>query len=456
MRRRRDHHDYERLAWERDHTFAEGLKTVSFNDQLAMAHSYYMATSRSPPSTESFSGLARADLIVVGAGCTGLAAARAAASRGRTVIVLEGGQIGWGASGRNGGQMIPGLRLGAQKLVKAYGVDRARALFDLATSAQQEVVALARDEAIACDLKETGHISAAVRADDFQHMRDEYECLRDIMSYNAVQLLDAEAMGEEVAHPYCGGLLHRHGGHLHPLNFTLGLAHAAARAGAQIFTLSPAVSLEQTNRGIEVRTQRGGVRAEACILAGDALLGALDRGLESHIMPIANYIAATRPLPDPGALIAHDRAISDSRFVVNYYRLSADGRLLFGGGERYTTDEPVNIAAFVRPFMERTFPQLRGIEIDYAWGGLVSVTRSRLPHIGRRGSIYWAHGYSGMGTILSSLAGRLLVDAIEGDQRGLDLFAGIAPPAFPGGAALRAPLHAMAMLWFSLRDRLGI
>ena len=427
-----------------------------FNDQLGMAHSYYAATSSTAPLTERLDGAVDADVVVVGAGCTGLAAARAAALRGRKVVVLEGGEVGWGASGRNGGQMIPGLRLGAVELVKAYGAERARALFHLATASFDEVVGLVRDESIECDLKQTGHLSAAIREGDLEYFHAEHECLRNVMGYDRVELLDASAMRAEVTHPYHGGLLMRTGGHLHPLNFTLGLAHAAQRAGATIYTHSKAISLARIGDGVEVVTPQGKVRASACVLAGDALLGALDRGLESHIMPIANYIAATRPLEDPAALISNDRAISDSRFVVNYYRLSADGRLVFGGGERYTTDAPSNMAEFVRPFMERTFPQLRGVAIDYAWGGLVSVTRTRLPHIGRRGPIYWAHGYSGMGTILSSLAGRVLAEAIDGDVGKLDLFAGIAPPAFPGGAALRAPLHTLAMLWFSMRDRLGL
>jgi len=171
-------------------------------------------------------------------------------------------------------------------------------------------------------------------------------------------------------------------------------------------------------------------------------------------MPVANYVVATEPLIDAKALIPSDAAVSDSRFVVNYYRLTADGRLLFGGGERYTPDAPRDIAAFVRPYLEAVFPRLRGARMPYAWGGMVSVTQTRLPHLARYGEVYAAHGYSGMGVVLSTLAGKLLVDALAGDTARFDLFADVAPPAFPGGTALRGPLHVLGMLWYALRDRL--
>jgi gamma-glutamylputrescine oxidase len=171
-------------------------------------------------------------------------------------------------------------------------------------------------------------------------------------------------------------------------------------------------------------------------------------------MPVANYIVATQPLADPEALIAGDLAVSDSRFVVDYFRLTRDGRLLFGGGERYTPQPPQDIGAFVRPYLERAFPQLAGTPFDHAWGGMVSITLSRLPHIGRDGPVLFAHGYSGQGVVLSSLAGRLLADALDGDAAGLEQFAYVEPPAFPGGRLLSWPLHVLGMAWYALRDRL--
>ena len=239
---------------------------------------------------------------------------------------------------------------------------------------------------------------------------------------------------------------------MHPLNFTLGLARAAERAGVRIYEHSPAVAL--TGKGpVHITTPMGEVRARHVVLAGDALLHGLFHRVNSRIMPVANYIAATAPLANPEALIPSDAAVSDSRFVVNYFRRSADGRLLFGGGERYSPRPPRDIAAFVRPHMLATFPQLKDVAIEQAWGGMVSVTMTRLPHIGREGEVYFAHGYSGMGVILSVLAGKLLVEAMAADTSRFDLFAQLEPPAFPGGVALRGPLHVLGMLWYALRDR---
>jgi len=241
---------------------------------------------------------------------------------------------------------------------------------------------------------------------------------------------------------------------MHPLNYTLGLAEAARTAGATLYEHSQAIGLEQ-NAGARVTTDLGAVRARHAILAGDALLNGLESRVNDRIMPVANYVVATEPLGDlAGRLIPSDVAVSDTRFVVNYYRLTADGRLLFGGGERYTPDPPRDIAVFVRPHMERVFPQVRGRSIANAWGGLVSVTLTRLPHVGRQGEVLFAHGYSGMGVILSTLAGKLLVEALAGESARFDLFAAIEPPAFPGGASLRGPLHVLGMLWYALRDRL--
>jgi gamma-glutamylputrescine oxidase len=203
-----------------------------------------------------------------------------------------------------------------------------------------------------------------------------------------------------------------------------------------------------------VFTARGSVQAAHAVLAGDALLEGLAPKVNRRIMPVANYLAATAPLADPRALIPKDAAVSDSRFVVNYYRLSADGRLIFGGGERYTPQPPRDIAAFARRHMEAVFPQVRGVAIDHAWGGLVSITQTRLPHVGRDGAVLFAHGYSGLGVILSTLAGKLLVEAILGETARFERFASLEPPPFPGGTALRGPLHVLGMLWYALRDRL--
>jgi len=426
---------------------------VLFNGALAMARSYYVASANPFPDRPTLEEAAEADLVVVGAGCTGLSAALHAAQSGLSVVVLEGGKVGWGASGRNGGQIIPGLRKGAADLVRALGVERAKALLDLAFEARDLVVGLIADHGINCDLKTTGHLTGAAKPSDLRWMEAEAECLSQVIKYPHVDLLPGAKVGDEVASVYHGGLIDRRGGHLHPLNYTLGLAAAALKAGVKIYEGSVAVRLE-TKNGAEVYTSKGSIKARFAVLAGDALLEGLFPRVNRRIMPVANYLASTAPLEDPSALIAHDLAVSDSRFVVNYYRLSADGRLIFGGGERYTPEPPRDIGAFARRHMEGVFPQLRGVRIDHAWGGLVSVTRTRLPHIGREGAVLFAHGYSGLGVILSTLAGKLLVQAILGEPQGLDVFSALEPPPFPGGSALRAPLYSLGMLWYALRDRL--
>ena len=432
------------------------MSADGFNAGLDMGRSWYAATAAPSPADPTLAGEVSCDLVIVGAGCTGLAAALFAARQGRSVIVLEGGEVGWGASGRNGGQIIPGLRKGALELVQVLGVERARALFTLALEARHLVVDLVRELEIDCDLRLTGHLLGALKRSQMQDFEDEAACLDTIMNYRHVRILDRLEVRDAVATPeFVGGFVDEMGGHLHPLNYTLGLARACRAAGVQIFTGSPALSLESLGpKGAVVSTPGGRVRAEHAILAGDALLQGLSARVNRRIMPVANYIVATEPLKNPQALIAGDLAVTDSRFVVDYFRLTRDGRLLFGGGERYTPRSPPDIGAFVRPYLERTFPQLAGVPFDHAWGGMVSITLSRLPHIGRDGPVLFAHGYSGQGAILSSLAGKLLAEALDGNAAGLEQFEYVEPPAFPGGRLLSWPLHVLGMAWYALRDRL--
>ena len=426
---------------------------MGFNSGLDIERSYYVATAKPAPNHPALSGGVDADLVVVGGGCTGLSAALHAAERGLKVVLLEGGRIGWGASGRNGGQMIVGLRKGAAELVKLYGRDRARALFDLAFEAWGLVLDMIERHAIDCDLRKTGHLVGAVSVGDMAWFERELECLTTVMDYPHASIRSAAEARAAVDTPYHGALLDALGGHMHPLNYTLGLARAALAAGVAIHEASPVLRLDRQRDGVRAQTAAGAVRARHAILAGDALLSGIDARVESHIMPVGNYIVATEPLADAASVIPSNAAVSDTRFVVNYYRLSADGRLLFGGGERYTPRPPADIEGFVRPHMEKAFPQLKGRRIDHAWGGLVSVTTSRFPHVGRDGEVYFAHGYSGKGVILSTLAGKLIVEAIAGAAARFDLFTGLDPLPFPGGVALRTPLYVLGMLWYAFRDR---
>lgn len=419
-----------------------------------MERSYYLATANPFAQAPRLAGEISADVVVVGGGYTGLHAALNAAERGFSVVLLEAGRIGWGASGRNGGQMIPGWRKGAAELIERFGQERARALFGLSLEARSLTLGRIEKHGIQCDLRSRGHLTLAAKATDRTWMERERDLLANVFEYEHVKVLDVDAACELVNAPrFHGALLDRLGGQLHPLNYALGLADAARSAGVVLHEHSRVVRVE-TASGVVAHTDAGCVRARFGVLACDALLGDLDPRLAARIMPVANYLCATKALDKPEELIADDLAVSDSRFVVNYFRMSADGRLIFGGGERYTQQPPADIAAFTRSHMTRVFPQLANEPIDYAWGGLVSISMSRLPHVGRFGDLFFAHGYSGQGVLLPALTGKVLAEAMAGTAERFDVLSAIAPPEFPGGALLRSPLYVLGMLWYALRDRL--
>lgn len=427
---------------------------MSFNSGLGMERSYYVATANPFAPAPKLEGDVAADVVVIGGGYTGLHAALNAAERGFSVVLLEAGRIGWGASGRNGGQMIPGWRKGASELIAKFGEAQAKALFKLSLEARSMTLRRIEQHGIECDLRQRGHLTLAAKESDRAWMERERDLARSAFGYEHMEVLDTTAACELVNAPrFHGGLLDRLGGHLHPLNYALGLAEAARGGGVVLHEHSPVVRVEAA-RGVVAHTEAGSVRARFGVLACDALLGDLEPRLAARIMPVANYLCATKPLDKSEELIADDLAVSDSRFVVNYFRMTADGRLIFGGGERYTPQPPASIAAFTRNHMTRVFPQLANEPIDYAWGGLVSISMSRLPHIGRFGDLFFAHGYSGQGVLLPALVGNVLSEAMAGTAERFDVLAGIAPPEFPGGAALRSPLYVLGMLWYALRDRL--
>jgi gamma-glutamylputrescine oxidase len=419
------------------------------------APSYYAATANPFPAQPVLQGDLSADVVVVGGGYTGLSAALHAAEAGLTVILLEGKRIGWGASGRNGGQMIPGMRWGAVELVDRFGSDHARRLLKVANAAGEQVRTQIARHAIACDLRR-GHFHAAAKPAHLEAMRRELDCLTALLDYGSASIVSAGDVGDYVASPiYHGGMIDMNGGHLHPLNYALGLAGAAQAAGVRIFEQSPVTAIDHTGP-VVAATPQGQVTARHGVLACDAFMGQIEAGLGRMTMPVANYNVATSPLsPDQAkALIPSGAAVSDSKFVLNYYRLSADNRLIFGGGEKYSPTPPPGIAGFVRPYLEGVFPQLKGVGIDYAWGGMVGVTLNRLPHFGRIGHSFLAHGWSGHGVLLTTLAGQLIADAMRGTAERFDLFAALPNRPFPGGPLLRHPLYVAGMLWYALRDRL--
>ncbi|MFC0588580.1 NAD(P)/FAD-dependent oxidoreductase [Novosphingobium aquiterrae] len=419
------------------------------------APSYYAATANVFAPQSPLDGDARADVVVIGGGFTGLSAALHAAEAGFSVLLLEGKRIGWGASGRNGGQLIPGMRWSITELAERFGENHAARLVGLANEAVGMVKGRIARHAIACDLRE-GHFHAAVKPAHLDDMRREVDMLQRLLGYDSARVVEATDLPEQVASPlYCGGLHDTDGGHFHPLNYALGLAEAALAAGVRICEDSPITALRHGSP-VEARTAHGTVTAKFGVLACDAFMDEIEPSLGRWTMPVANYNVATAPLGEAAAraLIPTGAAVADSRFVLNYYRLSADHRLIFGGGEKYSPRPPADVAGFVRPYLEQVFPQLKGVAIDHAWGGMVGVTLNRLPHFGRIGDIFYAHGYSGHGALLTTLAGSLIAEAMQGTAERFDLFANLPGTPFPGGPLLRHPLYVAGMLWYALRDRL--
>jgi gamma-glutamylputrescine oxidase len=352
--------------------------------------------------------------------------------------------------------LIPGLRWDSRDLVSAFGEGPAYDLFQLAISARARVHDRIGKHNIACDLK-SGHLHVAYKPKHYDDMRREVAHLEQKMDYHSAALASSEELPELLGSDrYHGGVHDRAGGHFHPLNYALGLAVAAQRCGVEIYEHSRVTQLAEERQGVVVSTVNGSVRAKHVLLGSDGGMGGFDAAIGRFTMPIMNYNIATVPLgADQAAqLIPSDAAVSDSRFVLNYFRLSADHRLIFGGGERYTPNPPDDIAAFVRKHIVDVFPQLRSTQIAYQWGGAVNVTMNRLPQLGRKGNVFYAHGYSGHGALLATLAGELMADAMAGTAEQFDVFARLPHRPFPGGSLLRHPLYVMGMLWYALRDRL--
>ena len=418
--------------------------------------SWYAATAPLPDPLPPLDGDTRADVCIIGAGYTGLSAALHLRERGHDVVVLDAHRAGWGASGRNGGQVGSGQRIDHWDLERLVGPAQTRRLLDLGEASKTLVRDLVARHAIDCDLK-PGILHADHRARFVAQTRMEVEDLRTRYGYEQIRFVDREEMRAMVASPgYHGGALDMGAAHLHPLRYALGLARAALAAGARIHEGTEATGYRPGDPAT-VETGTGRVRARFVIVACNGYLRGLNGWVAARVMPLNNYIVATAPLGADGAraLIRDDVAVGDSRFVINYFRLSADHRLLFGGGESYGYAFPRDIAALVRRPMLTVFPQLRDTPIDYAWGGTLAITRNRLPRLARLATnVLSASGYSGHGVGLATLAGQILAETVDGTADRFDAFAAIPAPAFPGGAALRRPLLALAMSYYALRDRL--
>jgi len=432
----------------------------AYNAHMQTPHqvdSWYAASATERPSLPALRGSVEADVCIVGGGYTGLSSALHLREAGYSVVLLEANQVAWGASGRNGGHVSTGQRVGQAELEKLVGNEHALALWQLGLEAVTTVEQLIEKHAIGCDLRQ-GNLHLAARARESDTLKREVDELRQRYGYEQLRWVDpAELARLTSAQGYHSGLLDAGARHLHPLNYALGLARAARDAGASLHEHSAVTGFDE-GASVRVRTSQGEVRARFMILACNGYLDTLDHRAAARIMPINNFMLATEPLPAPVAerLIRDDTSMSDSLFVINYWKLSADRRLLFGGGESYTRRFPSDIGAFVRKRMLRIYPELADVRIDYGWGGTLAITLNRMPDFGRLGpNIFYAQGYSGHGVATATLAGKLLAEVISGTAERFDVMATVPTPRFPGGTLLRWPGLVAGMLFYSLRDRLA-
>lgn len=418
--------------------------------------SYYAATANSIDEQPPLDCDISCDVCIIGGGYTGLSAALHLAERGYDTVLLEAHRVGWGASGRNGGQVSTGQRRTQTDLEKIVGVSQAKKLWTLAEDAKHLVKSLIRSHRIACDLK-PGILHPDHKASYVDHTRRYVEKLQSEYGYDQIRALSKSQIREQLGSEYYyGGSIDMGAAHLHPLNYALGLAAAAKNAGVSVFEHSQVLAYQEGS-ACKVRLKNGSVTSKFLILACNGYLDNLDGRVSLRTMPINNFIIATEPLSEERAreLIRDDVAVADSRFVINYYRLSADRRLLFGGGENYGYAFPKDIKSFVKPYMLEVYPQLENTRIDFGWGGTLAITMNRLPFFARLSSnVLTAGGYSGQGVALATLAGKILSEAIAGSAERMDLMSSVPTYPFPGGRYLRWPLLVLAMTYYSLRDRL--
>ena len=424
----------------------------------AHAPSYYAATTPDRALRPALAGRVRCDVAIVGGGFTGLNAAITLAEAGRSVVLIEQNRIGWGASGRNGGQLHSGQRRDQHHLERTCGIETARRLWDMAEEAKALLHERRIRHAIDCDWM-PGLIHAAHKERFVAEEWDYAEHLSKVYGYDRVEPLERDTLATAIGTPnYFGGSRDAGAGHLHPLKLAQGLADAAEASGVVIHEGTAATAVTDRGGRVEIATPDGTIDAETVLLAGNGYLAGIDPDSEARVMPINNYILTTEPLSQAAAdhLIPGREAVSDSRFVVYYWRLTPDRRLLFGGGETYRRGFPPDMRSFVRSHLRNVYPQLAEAPVSHAWGGTLGVTRSRMPCLRRtRPGVYVAAGFSGHGVAMAGFCGHVAARAMLGDAERFDVFAGLAPGRFPGGRTLRWPILVLAMSWFALRDRLG-
>ncbi|NRA87405.1 MAG: FAD-binding oxidoreductase [Rhizobiales bacterium] len=419
--------------------------------------SYYAASANVQQLRLELEGDIQADICVVGAGYSGLSTAINLLEKGHKVTLIEGARIGWGASGRNGGQIVHGLNASLETIKRRYGLEKASYIGKMVREGAEIIRSFVKKYDIQCDLKEK-NIFAAYTAKQMRELEAKQVLWRR-HGMDDHEMLDANAMQTHISSDvYCGGMLDHSGGHMHPLNLALGEADAVEKLGGTIYEMSPVVKIERGGKNPKISTAKGTITCKTLVLCGNAYLGHIEPSLTSRVMPVSTQIVATQPLGElADQILPTDVCVEDVRYILDYYRLSADKRLLFGGGSVYGGTDPKNIEAKLRKELYKVFPQLKNVKIDYAWSGNFALSFSRVPQMGRLGeNTYFAHGYSGHGVTGSHLFGRILAEAIDGDLSRFDVFEDLRWYPFPGGRTFRVPYSAIGSWWYAMRDKLGV
>lgn len=422
------------------------------------APSYYAATANRKTPRDVLAGEVRADICIVGAGYTGLSAALALAENKYDVAVVEANLIGWGASGRNGGQIVNGLNASLQKIKRQFGQGPADFVGRLVQEGGSIIKRRIETYGIDCDFR-PGNLFAAFTS---AHMKglEEKQLLWRAYGMDDHEMLDRRQIREHVAsEAYAGGMIDHSGAHIHPLNLALGEADAIEKLGGRIFEQSAVTQYEKSGAEFIVRTGRGAVRCKSVVFCGNAYLQGVAPDIERRVLPVSTQIVTTESLGKERAtaLLPTNLCVEDVRYILDYYRLTADNRLLFGGGTVYGGADPADVRAKLWPNLLKVFPQLSDVKLDFAWSGNFALSYSRVPQLGRLDDgVYFAHGYSGHGITGSHLFGKILAEAIDGDASRFDVFASLPYFEFPGGRALRVPYSVIGSWWYGLRDRLGV